>query len=205
MSSESKTIPPKRLVLEVQAKGTQESSPSTLISSTTRQNNSNELYAWQPTSNPNVASYFDLQAGLVHCTYLGAKTKAIANKLAIKVRNWFVGVSLEIRNGSRLDSKYELKVNGLQDKHIQWLVEQDFEAVDDWDYPEHLFPRATNLDKSLAASCNKPYLKKGIKVFNPKNNTKYILLSWGEMRAEVYDPHSNQNFMHYLTNLELTE
>jgi hypothetical protein len=166
-------------------------------------NSSNELYAWQPTLNPNVASYFNLKAEKIHCTYLGAKTKAIANQLAVKIRTWFTGTSLEIRAGERLDSKYELKVNGLQDKHIQWLVEQDFENLSDWEYPEHLFPRATIKERSLAASINEPLLKKGIKVFNPKNNTEYILQSWGNMRAEVYDPQSNQTFMHYLTNLEL--
>lgn len=166
---------------------------------------SNEIYSWQPTSNSNVASYFNLEKGEIHCTYLGAKTKAAANQLAVKIRTWFEGVSLEIRIASRLETKYELKVSGFQDKHIEWLIKQDFEAIAYWDYPEHLFSRATFKERSLAASINQPLLKKGIKVFNPKNNTEYILQSWGNMRAEVYDPQSNQTFLQYLTNLEFVQ
>ena len=95
----------------------------------------NNFYSWQPTDNPYIGSFFNLQTGKIHCTYLGTDTKAIANKLATKIRTWFKGISLEIREAKRLDSKYELKVNGFSDADIKWLVEQDFGKIHFWQNP----------------------------------------------------------------------
>lgn len=174
-----------------------------LVENAQKTNDSNELYVWQPTDNPNIASYFDVAKGSIHCTYLGVTSKQKGNMLAAKLRSWFPSVSLEQRTAARLKTPYELKVSGLSDRHINWLAKQDFGAIASWENPQHLFFLATDLNLSLAQSTNRRLLKEGMKVFNPKNNTEYILQDWGEMRARVYDPESNQYFYHYLVNLEI--
>ena len=91
-----------------------------------QKNDSNELFAWQNTSNAALASYFNVAKGVPQSTYIGANNKQNLKTVGVNLQNLFE-VSFEIRKATRLtDFKYELKITGLDDDAIGWLTQFDF-------------------------------------------------------------------------------
>ena len=87
-----------------------------------RANDRGELFAWQPTSNPLVASYFNIGKGKVQATYLGGNNKNRLKGFGDNLSQIIPGISFEIRTAQRFETKYELKIRGLGDDEIGWLT-----------------------------------------------------------------------------------
>lgn len=76
-------------------------------------NDSNEYFAWQPTSNDAVAVYFNIAKGRNHALYLSANNKANLSLWGARISDWLEGkVKLELRLSKRMPYKYELKIVG---------------------------------------------------------------------------------------------
>ena len=84
-----------------------------LVNNPTKKNTSNSFFAWQPTSNPAVSTYFNIKSGRTQAAYFGASNKRRLAEMETKLMRWFPGVSCCIRMAQRMtDFKYELKVVG---------------------------------------------------------------------------------------------
>ncbi len=99
---------------------------SKLISFPKKQNQSNELFTWQKTANPQLACYFDVAKKVNTATYIGGNNKKRLESVGTNLTSVLPGISFEIRKAQRLDYKYELKIKGLDDSVIGWLVQFDF-------------------------------------------------------------------------------
>lgn len=100
---------------------------SKLISFPRKQNQSNELFTWQWTANPQLACYFNVAKGINAATYIGGNNKKRLESVGTNLTSLLPGVSFEIRKAQRLDFKYELKIKGLDDSVIGWLVQFNFD------------------------------------------------------------------------------
>ncbi len=106
---------------EVEKKSSEELAPRP-----TKENRSNELFTWQPTSNEAIANYFNVCSGLPQATYIGSNSKQRLEEIESKLLQWLPGVSCSLRCAQRLPYTYELKIKGLDDDSIGWLTAIDF-------------------------------------------------------------------------------
>lgn len=125
----------------------------------------------------------------------------IAEIKVAKLNNWFSGINLEIRQGSRLNNKYELKVYGLQDIDVQWLAKQNYSEIS-WDKPKYLLSENKDNLLSLLVNIDQSKVTKGMQVYCSQDKTEYVLDSWGNMRAEVINQKGDRCFK-YLNQLEI--
>lgn len=87
---------------------------------------SNELFSWQPTSNPAIAQYFNVLQGVPQATYLACNNKNRLIGLEDKLTNWLPGLSCSVRKAKRMDGyTYELKVRNINDDDLGWLTQLD--------------------------------------------------------------------------------
>ncbi len=101
-------------------------SEDNLVQFPQQQNDSNDFFSWQLTSNPALASYFNVAKGVPQSTYIGANNKQNLKTIGVNLQNLFE-ISFEIRKATRLtDFNYELKITGLDDDAIGWLTQFDF-------------------------------------------------------------------------------
>ncbi len=98
-----------------------------LVDRSIKQPESNDFFAWQETSNPAIANYFNVGAGKNQATYIGANSKARLAELETKLINWLPGVSCSLRKAQRLPYTYELKIKRLDDDTEGWLTQLDFD------------------------------------------------------------------------------
>ena len=99
-----------------------------LIKNPVKKNTSNDFFAWQPTSNPAIATYFNIKSGRTQAAYFGASNKQRLAEIETKLMKWFPGISCSKRMSQRLtEYKYELKVVGwhrvpnFDDSDFGWL------------------------------------------------------------------------------------
>ena len=171
-----------------------------LVDNPPKENDSNEFFAWQPTQNENVGSYFDIEKGKTHCTYIGINSKRKAEQIVVKLREYYSGLNVETRKATRLESPYELKIFGLSDADVRWLAEQDICDVENWKR-EHL-DKGVNRLLSLEENIKRGSVSKGDRIYCPEERCEYRLDSWGSMRAEVTDNLGKSSYK-YLNQLEI--
>ena len=87
---------------------------------------SNNFFTWQETSNSLLANYFNVSTGYTQATYLGGNNKKRLESIGNKLTELITGVSFELSIAQRFNSKYELKIKGLDDNTIGWLTQFDF-------------------------------------------------------------------------------
>ena len=100
-----------------------------LIKNPVKKNTSNDFFVWQPTSNPAIATYFNIKTGRTQAVYFGANNKQRLAEIETKLMKWFPGISCCKRMAQRMtDFKYELKVIGWErvprfdDSDFGWLA-----------------------------------------------------------------------------------
>ena len=100
-----------------------------LIKNPVKKNTSNDFFAWQPTSNSAIATYFNIKTGRTQAVYFGANNKQRLAEIETKLMKWFPGISCSKRMAQRMtDFKYELKVIGWErvprfdDSDFGWLA-----------------------------------------------------------------------------------
>lgn len=91
-----------------------------------KENNSNDYFTWQPTSNKAVSNYFNVIKGTVQATYIGGSNKSRLQSVGSKLIQILPSVSFENREAKRLNTKHELKIVGLSDDDIGWLTQFNF-------------------------------------------------------------------------------
>ena len=101
-----------------------------LIKNPLKKNTSNSFFAWQPTSNEAIATYFNIITGKTQAAYFAANNKKRLAEMETKLMKWFPGVSCSQRIAQRLTQfKYELKVVGwdrvprFDDSDFGWLTQ----------------------------------------------------------------------------------
>ena len=101
-----------------------------LIKNPLKKNTSNSFFAWQPTSNEAIATYFNIITGRTQAAYFAANNKKRLAEMETKLMKWFPGVSCSQRIAQRLTQfKYELKVVGwdrvprFDDSDFGWLTQ----------------------------------------------------------------------------------
>ena len=98
---------------------------SKLVEFPQKKNDSNEFFTWQETSSPLVANYFNVSTGLPQATYIGGNNKKRLESIGNKLTELITGISFELSIAQRFNSKYELKIKGLDDNTIGWLTQFD--------------------------------------------------------------------------------
>ena len=100
-----------------------------LIKNPVKKNTSNDFFAWQPTSNEAIATYFNIKTGRTQAVYFAANNKQRLSEIETKLMKWFPGISCSKRMAQRMtEYKYELKVIGWErvprfdDSDFGWLA-----------------------------------------------------------------------------------
>ena len=99
---------------------------SKLVEFPKKKNDSNEFFTLAETSNSLVANYFNVSAGKTQATYIGGNNKNRLQSIGNKLTELITGISFELSIAQRFNTKYELKIKGIEDNTIGWLTQFDY-------------------------------------------------------------------------------
>ena len=126
---------------------------SKLVEFPQKKNDSNNFFTFAGTSNSLLSNYFNVSTGKTQATYIGGNNKKRLESIGNKLTELLPGISFELRKAQRFNTKYELKIKGLDDNTIGWLTQ--------FDYCQDFYPQ-------FVASFNQPEISTELKI-TPKN------------------------------------
>ena len=154
---------------------------------------SNDYFQWQTTSNPHIASFFDMQKGKTHCTYIGSNNKSVIKSLVANLSKLFPISTDTSRDKVRLGFKHEVKIWGLDDNAIGWLTQFDFSKSFANQFKNQL--KAAEIADELKLSPDNKFAFPSAKITHNLYPITYTLVNFDAFGDAVAKDSNNQQFV----------